>query len=135
MDTIVVHKRSAIAVGNIASGGVYGYTVERVVFQRCANGTDYGVERRVLALSATRALWWVGGSSYSDNGGRHYVAASLTSAEYVGGEWGNQRTIFEGGRLSAARFAQHAEEINRRFGASVAAVLRSDRTVLVGEKA
>jgi hypothetical protein len=135
MNSIIAHRRSALFVGNLISGEAYGVADARVTFPRYTCGTDYGVERRVLALSATRALWWVGCSSYSDNGGKHYVEASLVVAEYVYGEWSNRRTIFDGGRLSAARFAQHAEEINRRFGASVAAVLRSDRTVLVGEKA
>ena len=110
----------------------------QVVYPQKVGGTDYGTPRKVLVLPPTRALWWVGGSKWSDVSGPHYTSSGLDLAS---GQHTNEPnpmkwrgpSLHRGGRLTSAVIEGVQEEINKGFGQRIAHLIRINRTLFVDD--
>lgn len=117
--------------------------VERIMLPRSEHGTDWSAERVLLVERRERdgfktQLFWVQAGKYYADRTSGYVpcSGSLKLLTPPSGKLGGMyryldKTLAEGGRLSAKMLQEHAKEIDAVFGAGVAALLDPKHTLVL----
>ena len=124
-------------------------SVDRIVRKRQEGGSDWGVERFVLARQFLNGklkelVWWRSHKSWSGRmEGYQHTPANLIMVSYNGraampgwlmGSDCACKTLHEGGRLSRGLIAQHRDAIDAFFGEPVADQIEIKRTLLKTDK-
>lgn len=102
-------------------------------------GVDHGASGHVLAElrrgnEVALRLVWIKGSRHPAAGVRGFGHVYSPARLYViNGRGYHQASILEGGRISRARLAGHADAIDRAMGAGTASLIDPGRTLVMVE--